>query len=202
MKSAICFAAAIVFGLVGTAAADIQEFHVEVNPALGTMRYEVPGIYGSSLGCGPDPVVCDFGLELDMRLQLDGLGKAQATFEYLRLHGSYGAVGDHSLANALRYLQLIDQVTDQLTAAEFIVDAGAEPGQTRFTASYPMGDDLVLEFDRAKLMTMSGGPDFRPADGPKYTFSYTVPEPSTFALALIAALGCGWRCIARRCGTR
>jgi hypothetical protein len=198
MKLAIFLATAIVFALVGTAAADIEEFHVDLNPAVATFRYEVPGLANGSLNCGPDPFVCEFGLDLDMRLQLDELGHAKVAVDWFALHGPERALGGDPLSLALFRFQ----VMDQLTSPEFFVAAGSQPGETRFTASYPMGDDLVLEFDRARLISMSGGPDYRPADGAKYTFAYTVPEPSTFALALIAALGCGRRCIARRGGTR
>jgi hypothetical protein len=199
LQRAIFLVAAMLFGFANTAMAEIQEFHVDVNPALATMRFEVPGIPENSLGCGTDPFACDFGLELDMRLQLDGLGNAQATVDELVLHGRR-TVSGHPLAIALFYLKLTNEAADELTASEFIVETGTQPGQTRLTAHYPMGNDLVLEFDRAKLMSMTGGPDFRAADGPKYTFSYAVPEPSSFGLALIAPFGFAARCFARRGG--
>jgi hypothetical protein len=198
MKLAICTAVTMLFGLVGTAAADYEAFRVQVNPALGTLRYEAPGMASGSLGCGEDPFVCMFDLELDMRLQLDGLGQAQATVNKLELHGFEGIFAEYP--DTVDYLEW--NLKFDLERSEFLVSQGPGVDDTTVTAQFPMSEPLVMQFHRAQLMAMSGGPDFRPVDGPKYTFAYTVPEPSTFALGLIVALGCGWRCVARRGGIR
>ncbi|MDZ4783210.1 MAG: hypothetical protein SGJ19_23435 [Planctomycetia bacterium] len=198
MKLAICSALAMVFGLVGVAAADYEAFHVQVNPALGTLRYEAASMASGSLGCGEDPFVCMFDLELDMRLQLDGLGKAQATVSKLELLGLEGVFAEYP--ETVDYLEL--NLKFDLARSEFFVSQGPGVDDTTVTAQFPLSEPLVMQFHRAQLMTMSGGPDYRPVDGPKYTFGYTVPEPSTFVLGLIVALGCCWCCIARRGGTR
>lgn len=177
-------AVAIACLLHSVAAAEDEVFRVDVNPALGVLRYETPGMASGSLGCGEEPFACDFGLELDMRLQLNGLGKALATVDTLELHRPRGIFADYP--DTLDFLE--SNLKSLLTSSAFLVAPGPGLDDTTFTASFPMSDPLVLQFQRARLLTMHGGPDLRPVDGPKYTFAYTVPEPDALTLAALAVL--------------
>ncbi|HVK79313.1 MAG TPA: hypothetical protein VM915_01765, partial [Verrucomicrobiae bacterium] len=136
MKLAICTAVAMVYGLVGTAAADYQGFRVQVNPALGTLRYEAANMASGSLGCGDDPTVCTFDLELDVRLQLDGFGKAQATVNTLELHGAKGVFAEYP--DTVNYLE--QNLKFDLARSEYFVSQGPGEDDTTVTAQFPMSE--------------------------------------------------------------
>jgi len=185
MKFANVLALALLVGVATSASADYSALRVQVNPTLGTLRYEAPGMASGSLGCGEDPNVCMFRLELDMRLQLGGLGAAQAAVNKLELHGEQGVFAE--FPDTIDYLE--QNLRSYLTNSAFAVTPGPNVDETTLTASFALSEGLVLRFTRAQLMSMSGGPDYRPVDGPKYTFGYTAPEPSTLMLGLVMLLG-------------
>lgn len=183
MKKLACLALALSLGAAREASADIKEFTVNLSPQLASLTYESASIAGIDFGCGPIANQCEFGLEASMSFQVDDTGNAQATVAKVELHGNEQAFDLYpGMKQALE-----NDIATVIRIAAFNVVRDAN--DSTLTAEYAMSDDLVFEFSKARLMTISGGPDYRPVDGPRYTFSYAVPEPSSMALGVIATLG-------------
>jgi len=189
MKKLIPLIAFAIATLARDASAHINEFTVKLPPQLASLTYETPGFMGGDLGCSPDPNVCEFGLEMEMAFTIDELGLAQATVSQVEVHGNAAAL----IAHPEFHTYLVNSAKSLFESADFAVERGPGEYQTNLVGPALMGDALRLEFDRAKLISLSGGPDYRPVDGARLTFSYAVPEPSTIGLVIVTcATALGW----------
>lgn len=176
------------------ASADINQFTVKLSPELAHLWYESPGLVGGDLGCAEGAFQCAFGLDMEMAFAVDSSGLAQATVSKVEISGNEAALAQHP--GFREYLE--NSVQSLFTNSDFAVERGPASHQTALVANFPMSDNLRLEFDRARLVSMSGGADMRPVDGAKFSFAYAVPEPSALGLALISCVtALGWA-VARR----
>jgi hypothetical protein len=187
MKKLATLGVAILFLAAGRASADVpplNEFTVKLSPETSRFLYQVPGLVGGSLGCGPNPLTCEFGLELEMAFSLDAIGLGQASISKIELHGHESVfTPDSSVRNALE-----SSVASILSSPDYVVSRGPGFEQSTLVAEFPMSAPLQFDFAGSRLMSLSGGPDYRPVDGASYTFSYAVPEPSSIGLLLVTAV--------------